>query len=222
MAIINIMEDIVGNVVNQVINNEKTAATESIMKDDIVAYVLNRINPRYVTSERGILHGTIEVRHQTQNKTDILFLIYEAIDVISSRRTTSEKNNEKSAKRKTLPHIVGEVLEETTFSTVPDVKLTLFHEDQIVPMIDSNWMNPYITQKATRGYYHFWPTYDENLIGNKKFLKFILKCEHPKFITKEETIEINITEEANIGSSYIAPIILISAKEDVDLEFLYS
>lgn len=225
MSYQNLMEDIVGNVVDEVLKNDKDLKPEEYRKDDIVAYVLNRIAPRYVTSERGILHGKLNAKYATQERTDILFCIYEAIEVIKSRRSTmagdvvGSKSCEDAGR---LAHIVGEVLEETTMVIVPDVEISLLYGERVAEMIDEGWKNPYKTTRATKGYYHFWPVYHgaEKMAGKK--IPFTLVFRHPKFKEKRVDIEIDLLTEPNIAKSHIVPIVLLSANDGVDLDFLYT
>ncbi len=114
------MEDIVTSVVREVLKKDKDLPKAEIYEQDIIAYVLNRVPARYITSERGIIHGKLESRFKFQQRTDILFLIQEAIQNIQSRRASSPSSVEELAGReRMLPHIMGEVLEETTFSIIP-------------------------------------------------------------------------------------------------------
>jgi len=127
MPIKNIMEDIVLSVVDRVIREENTFADAIEFKQDVAAYVLNRIPSKYVTSERGVLHSKLESKFFVQQKTDILLLVHEALSIITKRRIASSIDFESIKKKKKLfsPHLIGEVLEETTFSIVPDINVYL-------------------------------------------------------------------------------------------------
>ena len=50
--------------------------------DDIVAYVLNRVPPRYITSERGFIHNEIDFSINTQLQADIRFCVNDAINTL--------------------------------------------------------------------------------------------------------------------------------------------
>jgi len=151
MAVKNLMEDIVSSVVKEVLKKDTDAAKSDIEEQDIVAYVLNRVPPRYITSERGIIHGKLESRFKFQQRTDILFLIHEAIQNIKTRREASSHTDYDGMEKmqNILPHIMGEVLEETTFSIVSDIEVSLLMNGKPVPMLDEGWSNPFITNKAT-------------------------------------------------------------------------
>jgi len=53
----NLMQDIVVNILDEVLKKEGARRVSEHQKDEIIAYVLNRVPPRYVTSERGLLYG---------------------------------------------------------------------------------------------------------------------------------------------------------------------
>ncbi|MDY6968099.1 MAG: late competence development ComFB family protein [Spirochaetota bacterium] len=224
MAIRNLMEDIVSAVVDEVLLKEAKDDRETMTyKQDIITYVLNRVPPKYFTSERGILHGKLESQFTFQQRTDILFLAHEALEITKKRRIPEKhtENDRIDVKTNFLPHIIGEILEETTFSIIPDVEVTLLYNDQPAQMIDSSWKNPYITNKATKGYYHFWPEFiDDKMSKNNKIL-FHLAFKHSKF--NEKTIELttNYMDAYNLYKSQIIPIVLFEKKEGVDITFLY-
>jgi competence protein ComFB len=221
MAIKNLMEDIVRNTVYEVLKNDTDISQPDTNIEDIIAYVLNRIAPRYITSERGILHGKLEARLVVQQKTDIFLLIYEAIEVIKKRRATELgiPVSETSVSMCRFPHIIGEVLEETTFSIITDVEISLYHKDRLAVMIDSDWKNPYKTNKPTMGYYHFWPEYDEQTMGRTDIpIIFTIVFRHPDFKDQMIDIEIDIASNAGMGKSMVVPITLMQARDGFTVE----
>jgi competence protein ComFB len=223
MAIKNLMEEIVRNVVSEILKSDDDIIWESDQIDDIVAYVCNRVPPRYVTSERGILHGKLENRLKTQQKTDIFLLTYEAIEVFKNRRDGSSQDAKDSAdySMRRFPHIIGEVLEESTFSVVSGIQITLLYEDKPLDMVDNDWSNPYVTNRATMGYFHFWPVLDSSMKKRENY-NFELKFEHPQMKDKIVEFEVDPHSCAGLGLSCIVPVVLMQVKEGVDLEALIS
>lgn len=216
------MEDIVTSVVREVLKKDKDIPKAEIYEQDIIAYVLNRVPARYITSERGIIHGKLESRFKFQQRTDILFLIQEAIQNIQSRRASSPSSVEELAGRvRMLPHIMGEVLEETTFSIIPGVEVTLLYKGKPAAMIDESWTNPYTTNKATKGYFHFWPEFAAKAMDEKKDIPFTITFTHPKFTGKQVELSLRVPESTNLYESRIIPITLMQIKEGVDISFLY-
>lgn len=222
MAVKNLMEDIVTSVVREVLKKDKDIPKGDIYEQDIIAYVLNRVPACYITSERGIIHGKLESRFKFQQRTDILFLIQEAIQTIHSRRSSSPSSvDELGGKTRMLPHIMGEVLEETTFSVIPGVEVTLLYRDRPAAMIDDSWTNPYFTNKATKGYFHFWPEFVEKQMDEKKDNPFSLGFSHPKFSPRKVDLTLRVLESTNLYESRIIPITLMRIRDGVDISFLY-
>jgi competence protein ComFB len=224
MPVKNIMEDLVSSTIDEIIKEEKYFAGIDEYKQDISAYVLNRVPPRYITSERGILHGKLESRFLFQQKTDIILLIHEALDVIKNRRdapTPSELANNVDTRDVFFPHIIGEVLEETTFSIIPDVEVTLLFNNLPAKMIDLSWENPYKTGRGTLGYYHFWPDPDATGTGQGKEAAFSIRFRHPMFEEKEFEVIVKTTHTFNIADSRPVQIALLHMKEGNDISFLY-
>lgn len=223
MTIRNLMEDMITGIVEEVLvmkSHDNNDVIKNINKDDVITYVLNRMPPRYYTSERGILHGKLESEVMFQQKTDILILIHEAIKTIQERRDSElhiAKN--KIKKESFLPHVLGEVLEETTFSIIPDVSVTLLYNDKPVEMIDESWKNPYVTNKATKGFFHFWPKFFPEETDNNE-IKFKVICSHPKFQESFIEFSLNFVDDRNFYKSHVLPMVLLQSKEGEDISFL--
>ncbi|MCP4138656.1 MAG: late competence development ComFB family protein [bacterium] len=224
MAIVNLMEDIVKSVTDKVVKNNKEFAQLSSNEDDIIAYVLNRVPPKYSTSERGILHGKLETKFEIQQKTDILMLVFEAAKVIMNGRASEISTGAGANQLGThcFPHVIGEILEETTLTVIPGVEVSLYFGDTPVGMVDPTWKNPYSTNKATMGHYHFWPVYLENVMGTGPNVPLKMVARHPKFVDNSVDIDLEILDKPDMGKSFVAPITLMQVQDGVDLDFLYS
>ncbi|MCX7679904.1 MAG: late competence development ComFB family protein [Spirochaetes bacterium] len=223
MAIRNIMEDVVASVVYEVLSKEKKVEYIEVYFDDIVAYVLNRIPPRYVTSERGILHDRIDFSRSAQRRSDILFLVHEAMRFVQSRRSTPSPPSriDESAKMKFFPHVLGEVLEETTFNPISGIEISLLYNNQHAQMIDPNWPNPYKTNKATKGFFHFWPKFIEGEMDEFSPIEFVLRFSHPALEELETRFSLKAVTSFNLGNSHVLPITLMKTKEGVDASTVF-
>lgn len=223
MSVRNLMEDVVKSTIDELLKEEKYFEGAAMYKQDIEAYVLNRVPPKYVTSERGILHGRLEAKFLFQQRTDIIFLIHEALNVIKSRRETPSSGIQDSIESKHLffPHIIGEVLEETTFSVVSDVEVTLLFNGKPAKMVDATWSNPYKTHKGTLGYYHFWPDVDAENMDVTDDVQFTVHLHHPKFEVKEIPIAIPVLKDYKITHSHPIQLALLELHEGEDVSFLY-
>jgi competence protein ComFB len=224
MAIKNLMEDIIKNVLMEMLKNDHSAELSQNNIEDITAYVLNRISPRYITTERGIIHEKLESKFKFQDKPDILFLIHEAILIIKNRRPSApRKKIEKpvATTDEAFPHLIGEVLEKTTMSIIPEVKVTLLYQGSPAQMIDEGWSNPCHTNASTRGYYHFIPEFFPEIMSGKNEIYFKITFTHPKFIDKEIDLPIKPVKTVNLDESLIIPLVFLQIKDGVDISFLY-
>ncbi|MCL1833758.1 MAG: late competence development ComFB family protein, partial [Leptospirales bacterium] len=124
MKLFNLVELVVEDTVDEVLAKEKDAKNIKYHRSDIIAYVLNRVPPRYVTGERGIIHARIDPMLKYQEQTDILFLTYEAIKIFSERRSTDAEFVEVKIEDFSafMPHLMGDILEESSLSIIPDVE----------------------------------------------------------------------------------------------------
>ncbi len=224
MAIRNLMEDVVASVVVEVLGKkENNIAHPDIYYDDVLAYVLNRVPAKYISSERGVLHDRIDLGSAAQQRSDILFLTHEAIEHIKKRRPAAAALHGNLSDRPFFfPHLLGEVLEETTFAPVEGIEVELLYRGKKAKMIDETWLNPYRTMKATRGYYHFWPDFIDEEMGKGETVEFTLKFSHDKLKTREVPIKLQVVEKFNPGSSHVIPITLVQTREGVDVSFLYN
>ncbi|HPF05156.1 MAG TPA: late competence development ComFB family protein [Spirochaetota bacterium] len=222
MEFFNLIEVIVKDIVDEVLKKDEALHNLKIHRNDIIAYILNRVPPRYVTGERGIIHTRIDPRLKFQQHTDILFLTYEAIELFSKRRETEVDENEIIGDKTAaiLPHMIGEALEETTLSVIPDLKITLLYNDEPAHMMDSGWKNPYHGTKATRGYFHFWPKYMEKDMKDLSEIEFRVKFEHPKFDLRTVKVNVKSGMNNNPGTTQSIPLVLMKLKDGVSADFL--
>ncbi len=223
MPIRNLMEDVVSAIVDEVFASRTVDNADEnieIFKDDIITYVLNKIPPKYYTSERGILHNKLESQIRFQEKSDILMLAHEAIDIVRIRRGSELLTDIDSRKTKEpfFPHILGEVLESTTFSIISGVEVTLLYQDKLVEMIGQDWKNPYITNTATNGFFHFWPKLSDREREIKK-RHFKVQCRHPKFKEKSMELEVGVVENRSSYKSYIVSTVLLESLIGADISF---
>jgi competence protein ComFB len=215
MAITNLMHDIVINILDEVLKKESNKKITENNRDDIIAYVLNRVPPKYVTSERGLLYGILDARYQVQQQVDILLLIYEAINKIVTRRDPEKDHKDRLHLDKTslLPHIVGQVLEESSLSIISDVEVILTYGKAKAAMVDSDWDNPYITNTATKGHFHFWPRYIRSSMGKKSKVNFKLIFRHPQYIETKINLNLEVIKKSDFGRSQFIPTVLMKSRE---------
>jgi competence protein ComFB len=216
MPVRNLMQDIVINILDEVLKKEGASKISANHKDDIITYVLNRVPPRYVTSERGLLYGALDAKNKVQEQVDILMLIYEAINRILVKNAPDNEREERNHLEKSslLPHIIGQVLEESTLAIIPDVEVTLMYDKSRAGMVDTDWDNPYHTLSATKGRFHFWPKYSPGKMGKGPKIPFTLVFRHPQFAETSIKVKLEVLQKSDFGRSQFIPIVLMKSTTD--------
>lgn len=212
----NLMQDIVVNILDEVLKKEGARRVSEHQKDEIIAYVLNRVPPRYVTSERGLLYGALDAKYKVQEKVDILMLIYEGISRILNKDGDDAAQEKRASLEKgsLLPHIIGQVLEESTLAIIPDVEVSLMFGTSRAAMVDAHWQNPYRTSAATKGRFHFWPKYSPTKMGKGPRVPFTLIFRHPQFREISIKVKLEVLKKSDYGRSQFVPIVLMKSITD--------
>lgn len=191
MNIHNLMEELVENKVNKLYDDLKKSNTIWLTCDcqncrlDAMAFVLNRIPPKYIISSRGITH-TVADGNLTQTKADIDTLAMEGIRLVSSSKRPTHNSNSTTESLFInvanpyffFPTFTGSILDGTTFEPLSNAKISLFKDGSLADMIDQTWANPTKTYSSTKGTYSFCvkPEVAEKEDENKHF-EFSLKVE---------------------------------------------
>jgi competence protein ComFB len=145
---------------------------------DVAAYALNRIPPKYITSERGFTHefvqpgnGNGEEADRLLNVIELITLVNRAVEVVARRRhdtapaqprrPQSAAESDEAPLRITyfynMPHIFGRVVDAGDGKPIIAAEATLWINDRMSVPAESGWHNPYTTNEQTRGYFSFWP-----------------------------------------------------------------
>jgi competence protein ComFB len=142
---------------------ERTFCTCGQCRLDVACYVLNRLEPRYVVSERGVAHTENPYQDRIQETADIAALIHEGIDRVSRTKRPDFPHNEESqlsAEEGALcafPMIKGRVFNGTTFEPVCNIDVFLRVNGEVVEMVDPNWQNPCHIYENGSGSFFFLP-----------------------------------------------------------------
>jgi len=177
MRLKNYNEDLVLETVKIVLKDRpEINGTRSFMLD-VAAYALNRVPPKYITSERGFTHeyiqagdGNGEEGERLLNVIELITLVNKAIDVVARRR---QGVPQPIVRKKTvdvlddtpmnltyfynMPHIFGRVVDAQSGSPVIAAQATLWINDHVSVPAEAGWRNPYTTNEQTKGYFSFWP-----------------------------------------------------------------
>lgn len=166
MAIHNVLEDLVIGIVDELCDEREAAenpddclATEC--REDVICYVLNRVQQRYVSSSRGLARARDEIRADRQLAVDVLSLAHEGLSRVTTVRRSyynaDGMNEQREGAYFTFPVIEGRVLNGVTFAPISDVEISLLRGGELVEMMDARWSNPYATVSAAPGGFLFWP-----------------------------------------------------------------
>ncbi len=162
----NVMEDIVGPMVEDVfaaeeLSGAKGFCTSDQCKLDVTCYVLNRVTPKYIVSARGLTHFDIDYLDKLQREADLVSQIYAATEVVSHNQRPHQAHPEQglSATGPSFnpPTFTGRVFNSVNFEPVSDIEVLLYREGKVVDMINPNWQNPVQIVPKTPGSYSFWP-----------------------------------------------------------------
>ena len=179
MRLKNYNEDLVLETVKIVLRDrpEIKSPTRAFMMD-VAAYALNRIPPKYITSERGLTRELIQANNGSDseekeerllNVIELITLVNRAVDVVVRRRRDSAPA--RPAHRAVpaddadlhltyfynMPHIFGRIVDSANGSPVISAQATLWINERVSVPAEPGWRNPYTTNEQTKGYFSFWP-----------------------------------------------------------------
>ena len=198
MEIHNVSEDIVLNSVQNIFNAIKKEGNKGELclcdqcRLDTICFTLNRIKPRYIVSNRGIAHIEQDWNGKLQTEADIATLVYKGMRQVNhnqrptcSHTDTSMFSNETSNEPSFyIPNILGRLFDGETFAPVSGVTVTLRSGDEIIPMRNQNWQNPFTLVAHTPGAFTFWPSpVHTEAVGMHRLFEYSLKVESSQYET---------------------------------------
>jgi competence protein ComFB len=170
MGFYNRNEDKVTAKVNVIFNliekggNPQKICTCNQCRTDTICYVLNRMEPHYVVSNRGLARIEGESLKYQQKDADMVSLIYEGMKQVNRHmRPFAEHNHTEDSLQNSnkpvfmVPAIIGRIFNGINFAPLEQAQIALWHEQDLVPMIDSNWQNPYNLVSYIAGIFTFLP-----------------------------------------------------------------
>ncbi|MDR2246626.1 MAG: late competence development ComFB family protein [Treponema sp.] len=207
--IYNAVEDIVFDHVTEIGNSlEKTKKGELCTcrqcRIDTACYVLNRIKPHYISSNRGVARVEQATIARQQQTAEIVSLIYEGIRQVNHNRRPFIDHGSRKVDPETvlntpifsIPIIIGRVFNGRNFEPLPEAAVELFQNGNLVAMKGAAWQNPFIIVPNTEGTFTFWPTFipAETAAVNKIF-DFSVKVAAPNLETLTHFFKIPVTSE---------------------------
>jgi len=201
MRLKNYNEDLVLDTVKIVLKDRSDVRHTRPFVLDVAAYVLNRIPPKYITSERGFTRelvgeagGNGNGKQRLVDIIELIALVNRGIEVVAKRRReaaparrgtpVSRAVSEEAQSRLTyyynMPHIFGRIVDARDGSPVIAAAATLWIDDKMAASAESGWRNPYRTNEQTKGYFSFWPMV---ATGDSDSLRIQMKIgfEHEKY-----------------------------------------
>jgi len=216
MAIHNISEDIVFSSVQNIFdlikkeNNPEEICLCEQCRLDTICYVLNRIEPRYVVSNRGMTRIEQDWIGRQQTEADIASLVYKGLRLVNhNQRPTSLHDDSESIGKITnepvfdFPTIVGRLFDGNTFAPLTGVTIVLQCSGEMVCMRNRNWQNPYTLVENTPGTFTFWPApIPAEAVNINKIFEYSLKIESPEYETLYHYFKIPATSGMQSSFSY--------------------
>lgn len=191
---------------------------------DTTCYVLNRLQPKYIVSGRGVTHVFSEKNRQTI--ADMEALILEAMKIVSSVQRPYHNNNIQTESNSmqgdvyNFPTFVGSVFDGFTFEPLENAEVSLKLDGKLCSMIDFTWANPCTTRKSTKGTYSFLVQSEPATEENKTF-SFTVEVKAKGYESLAYTFSVPVfkenDEQKSIDSTYslkLKDLFLFPAEDD--------
>ena len=171
MDIHNTTEDIVVSIVQNIFdelqnNNKEKYCLCYQCRLDTICYALNRLEPHYIVSNRGLTRLEQAGITRQQVEADIVSLVYKGLRLVNHnlRPTaphdgTHHHHHQQKSHNPVfdIPTIAGRLFNGVSFEPIIGVKLGLYRDGELVSMRNPNWQNPYDMVSSTPGAFSFWP-----------------------------------------------------------------
>jgi competence protein ComFB len=169
MEIHNTTEDIVFSTIDEICasieqqgNPEKLCLCNQC-RTDAACYVLNRLPPHYILSNRGAARMEQVTISWQQREADTVSMVFEALKRVNhNQRPNSDHSNihgdaVKQGPVFNIPTIIGRAFDGANFSPLAGITVELLRDGELVKMKNRNWENPCTLVTNTQGTFTFWP-----------------------------------------------------------------
>ena len=235
MKLKNYQEDVVLRAIDIALEDQPGLVSDTVFINDVAAYVLNRVPPRYVMSERGFLRLTVEHiedgngNRSLANIIELMILVNRGIEIVQSRRPASAaavpSGSDSSGPEEpnefvhNYPQFIGRVVDDATDEPVYGAVVTLHMDGDQVPPAEPGWSNPYRTHPQTKAYFSFWP-HAAKSEHEEAICRILFTADHPDYealariesISTQGAFERNTAiygeEVVNIGTLRLKPKVL--------------
>jgi competence protein ComFB len=175
---------------------------------DVACFVLNRIPPHYIISNRGVARIEQVSISQQQKEADIVSLVFEAIKRVShNQRPNSDHSNVgdivKPGPVFNIPTIMGRAFNGVNFSPMAGINVELWREGELVRMKSRNWQNPYMLVANTQGTFAFWPeSISTKAVDVRENFEYSVRIEAEGFEPMNHFFTIPVVSEAGDVESF--------------------
>ena len=217
MEVHNTAEDTVISKVNEIFEtfekerNERKFCLCNQCRMDVTCYVLNRVQPHYIASNRGVSRVQLENIERQQKLADINTLIQEGLRQVNHNQRPSAVHSSEaggsdagtSFPAYNVPTIMGRVFNGNNFAPLSDAQVELLWNGNPVTMKDGNWQNPYRIVPNTEGTFSFWPEADRASAPDKhKIFEYTLRVSAPEMETLNHFFKIPVKSEIQVAGSF--------------------
>lgn len=220
MRIHNLMEDLVIQKVK-----EMYPESSAPFQQDVICYVLNRVDPEYVVSGRGIAHSeTADYQKKLQRLADITRLVKEGMAAVTTNRRQRSPGDFGPGDHGfyfNFPSIIGRLFGGLNFEPASDVSIGLYFKGKLLQVIDPNWQNPYRMVINTAGTFLFWPhPIGAETQGEEKTFELELRVVEPRYEPLHHFFSLTLKAEpefidfVNTTDSYRTPDLYLFPTEE--------
>ena len=167
MQLRNYQEDVVLKAIQIALEGRPELAADPAVINDVAAYALNRLPPRYIMSERGFTRLAAEHFDDESlgSMVGILMLVNEGISLVERRRPPAGavaapkplSVEEQVMPMHTMPQVFGKVVSRETGAPVHGAEVLLLVNGVQAEEARAGWPNPCTVVGGANGYYSFWP-----------------------------------------------------------------
>ncbi len=215
MEIRNVMEDAVMALVDELFDAEERDSrlgfcTCGQCRLDVACYVLNRVKPEYVVSSRGLAYSERDFLEKVQRRADIIAIAKEGWARVSHQpRLTANHGLSRivhdlpEGPAFNFPTVMGRAFNGLNFEPLALGSIELLLEGARVPMVDTNWQNPFVLAQATAGTFIFWPKpVAANVAGEERRFSLELRAEVPGFEGPSHFFELELVAERSAKDEF--------------------
>lgn len=158
LEIKNIVEDIVFDLMDTS-DIVKGYEINKNQKMEVAAYVMNRLKPMYITSNKGFTNSIVKYQNDPQFVADVMLHISEACKVVKKSYTSDiiKDHLDREMPYYIFPKIYGKVISSKDFMPLQNGEIYLFIENILSQSIFELWKNPAELLSRDEGIFSFAP-----------------------------------------------------------------